>query len=186
MLLKTAIAPVSSGQTSLDANIFLDEGAQRSFITTDLANKLELFPTGKEALSISGFGDTIRNMRGLSTATVYLQTETKTIPMDILIVPEIAVPLKTYPSNIKNMRHLTGLKLALPAMNDGYFEIMVLIGTDYHWSVVQDRVARGNGPTAVVKDRVPTFWTHKWMQQEITLQFDDEQNDATLCQRSRS
>ena len=40
MLLNTAIAPVSSGQTSLHANILLNESAQRSFITTDLADKL--------------------------------------------------------------------------------------------------------------------------------------------------
>ena len=149
VLLKTAITPISSGQTSLHANLLLDEGAQRSFITTDLANKLELVPTGKEALSISGFGDTSNNMRELPTAIVYLQTETETIPMNVLIVPEIAVPLRTYPNNMENMKHLTGLKLAHPAMNDGYFEIMVLIGADYYWSIVQDRVIRGNGPTAV-------------------------------------
>ena len=88
-------------------------------------------------------------MRGLPTATVYLQTETETIPMNILIVPEISVPLRTYPNNLENMKHLTGLKLVHPAMNDGYFEIMVLIGADYYWSIVQDRVIRGNGPTAV-------------------------------------
>ena len=147
VLLKSAVAPVSSGQTSLHANILLDEGAQRSFIT--LADKLELVPTGKEALSISGFGDTSSNMRELPTATVYLQTETETIPMDVLIVPEIAVPLRTYPNKINNMKHLTGLKLAHPATNDGYFEIMVLIGADYYWNIVQDRVIRGNGFTAV-------------------------------------
>ena len=88
-------------------------------------------------------------MRELSTATVYLQTEAETIPLDVLIVPEIAVTLKTYPSNTKTMSPLTGPKLAHPAMNDGYFEIMVLIGADYYWTVVQDRVVRGNGPTAV-------------------------------------
>ena len=76
VLLNTAIAPVSSGQTSLHVNILLDKGAQKSFITTDLANKLKLVPTGKEALSISGFGDTSSNMQELPTATVYLQTET--------------------------------------------------------------------------------------------------------------
>ena len=124
VLLKTAIAPVSSGQTSLDANILLDEDAQRTFITTDLANKLELVLTGKEDLSITGFGDTSRKMRNdyLQTAQRFLQTEAEAIIMDVLIVPEIAVPLKTYPSNIKNMKHLMGLKLAHSAMNDGYFE----------------------------------------------------------------
>ena len=52
-------------------------------------------------------------------------------------------------TQMENMKHLTGLKLAHPAMNDGYFDIMVLIGADYYWSIVQDRVIRGNGPTAV-------------------------------------
>ena len=70
-------------------------------------------------------------MQELSTATVYLQTKTEKNPMDALIVPEIAVPLKTYPCNMQNMRHLMGLKLAHPAMNDWYFEIMVLIEADY-------------------------------------------------------
>ena len=63
VLLKTAIAPISSGQSSLHANLLLDEGDQRSFITTDLANKVELVPSGKEALSISGFGDTNSKIR---------------------------------------------------------------------------------------------------------------------------
>ena len=45
-----------------------------------------------------------------------------------------------------NMKHLTGLKLAHPEMNDGYFEIMVFIGADYYWSIVQDGAIRENGP----------------------------------------
>ena len=71
-------------------------------------------------------------MRELPTATVYIQTETETIPMDVFIVPEIAVPLRTYPNKINDMKQLTGPKLAHPAINDGYFEIMVLIEADYY------------------------------------------------------
>ena len=69
--------------------------------------------------------------------------------MDVLIVPEIAVPLKTYAHNLKGMKHLAGLKLAHLLMDDGYFEITMLIGADYYWSIVQDSVIRGDGPTAV-------------------------------------
>ena len=61
-------------------------------------------------------------MRELPTAIVYLQTETETIPMNVLIVPEIAVPLRAYPNNMENMKHLTGLKLPHPALNDGYLK----------------------------------------------------------------
>ena len=99
-------------------------------------------------------------MQELPTATVYLQTETEPIPMDVFIVPEIAVHLRTYPNKINDMKHLTGLKLAHPATNDGYFEIMVLIVADYYWSIIQDRVIRGNGPNCCrVKNRILTFWT---------------------------
>ena len=34
-------------------------------------------------------------------------------------------------------------------MDDGYFEITMLIGADYYWSIVEDNVIRGDGPTAV-------------------------------------
>ena len=46
--LETAIATVSTGQLQCDANILLDEGAQRSFITTDLANQLQVQPSQTE------------------------------------------------------------------------------------------------------------------------------------------
>ena len=42
VLLKTAVAPVWSGDFCMDTNILFDEGAQRSFVTDDLANKLNL------------------------------------------------------------------------------------------------------------------------------------------------
>ena len=39
-LLKTAIANVSAGQTTVEGHILIDEGAQRSFITQELADQL--------------------------------------------------------------------------------------------------------------------------------------------------
>ena len=115
-------------------------------ITTKLADKLELVPSGRKILCISGYGENNKNIQELPTTVVYLQTAQEIIPMDVLIVPEIAVPLKTY---LKGMKHLPVLKLAHPLMDDGYFEITMLIGADYYWSIVQDSVNRGDGPTAV-------------------------------------
>ena len=148
--------------------------------TTDLTNKLELVPTRKEALSILGFGDTSSNMRELPTATVYLQTETETIPMNVLIVQDIAVPLRTYSNNMEYMKHLTSLKLAHPAMNDRYFEISRLL--------LEHRPRQGHQrkwpKCCRVKNRVLTFQAFNWMQQESAAYFDDEHNDVTLCRRS--
>ena len=116
VLLITDVAPLSSGKTCLDANILFDEGAKRSFITTKLAYELELVPSGRETLCISRFGENNKNIRELPNTVVYLQTEQEINPMDVLIVPEIAVPLKTYAHNLKGMKHLAGLKLAHPLM----------------------------------------------------------------------
>ena len=42
VLLKTAIAPVWGGNQCIDTNILFEEGAQRSFVTKELASKLKL------------------------------------------------------------------------------------------------------------------------------------------------
>ena len=47
------------------------------------------------------------------------------------------------------MPHLKGLKLAHP-VSSGNFEINLLVGADFYWDVVQDKIIRGDGgPTAV-------------------------------------
>ena len=55
-LLKTAIAAVGAQHTYGKANILFDEGAQRSFITKNLAAQLRLPPTEKEVINLSAFG----------------------------------------------------------------------------------------------------------------------------------
>ena len=41
----------------MDANILLDEGVQRSFVTESLARKLDLGINGTEIVHLSGFGE---------------------------------------------------------------------------------------------------------------------------------
>ena len=43
-LLKTAVAPIIAGSNRTKANILFDEGAQRSFISIDMVNKLGISP----------------------------------------------------------------------------------------------------------------------------------------------
>ncbi|XP_070537230.1 uncharacterized protein [Ptychodera flava] len=48
-----------------------------------------------------------------------------------------------------NVPYLRELTLAHPVSDATSFEISVLIGADYYWDFVEDRVIRGSGPTAV-------------------------------------
>jgi len=39
--------------------------------------------------------------------------------------------------------------LAHPVTSDENFRISILIGADFYWQFIQDRIVRGDGPTAV-------------------------------------
>ncbi|XP_071171198.1 uncharacterized protein [Mytilus edulis] len=151
VLLKTAINPVSAEHEILDAKILFDEGAQRSFITEELAEKLKLKHTGTESVNLSGFGDNANStkIRHLRTGLVYLITTDGKLPIRVLIVPEIAAPMRTYVRQAAKLTYLLGIKLAHPVTADENFEISILIGADYFWSIVQNDIIRGEGPTAV-------------------------------------
>ena len=70
--------------------------------------------------------------------------------IDVLIVPTIAVPLSNVQREVKALKYLRGLKLAHPVTDEDGFEISLLTGTDSYWKIVQNRVIRGKGPTAVL------------------------------------
>ncbi|XP_065941328.1 uncharacterized protein [Magallana gigas] len=124
---------------------------KNSFITEELAQKLDIKSTGFITLKISAFGDKNSEVHNLEKATVQLETQTgEKIPMEVIIIPTIAAPIFNRARvNIRELSYLKGLKLAHPVSSDEQFHISMLIGADYYWSIVGDRIIRGNGPTAV-------------------------------------
>ena len=72
------------------------------------------------------------------------------VPLPVLIVPDIAVPLKnTTNERVTQLPLLKGLPLAHPVTTHKSFRISLLIGTDHKWDIVEDDIIRGDGPTAV-------------------------------------
>lgn len=149
-LLKTAIAPISAKGLQIQGNILFDEGSQRSFITKDTANKLNLRPTKTEQVAIAPFGAEHTSLQPTAVGHINVETESGSkIPISVLIVPFIAVPLQNaLHATIDSYPHLHGLKLAHPITNEDDFQISVLIGADYYWTFVEDKIVRGDGPTA--------------------------------------
>ena len=149
-LLKTAIATVTAGNIKTSANILFDEGAQRSFITAQLAAELQISPTTSEQVALSSFGARSQSYQKLGVATIQVQTNVgDIIPITVLIVPSIAIPIQnSFRVALDNVPHLWGLDLAHPITSDQNFQIALLIGTDHYWSFVQDHIVRGEGPTA--------------------------------------
>ena len=149
-LLKTAVAPIYAGDTKKQANILFDEGAQRSFISAEMATELNIIPATTEGLALASFGTDSATYQQLGVATVKVETNSgELIPVSVLIVPFIAAPIQnSVCASVNSMPHLRGLKLAHPVPADKDFTISLLIGTDHYWTFVQDHIVRGKGPTA--------------------------------------
>ncbi|XP_053388749.1 uncharacterized protein LOC123533693 [Mercenaria mercenaria] len=150
VLLKTAVAEVYAENQYAQANILFDEGAQCSFISEKLADQLNIKPCDNTVVNLAAFGDSSQKVRHLKTATIYLLTDDgDKIPLNVLIVPVIAVPLRNIPQFVTSLPYLRHLKLAHPVIDDDKFEISLLIGADHFWKIVGNKIIRGNGPTAV-------------------------------------
>ena len=141
-LLKTAVAPVCVNGRRTEANILFDEGAQRSFMSSKLAQKLRISPQHSENINISAFGGEPSSFQHLGVTTINIETLIgEQITVSVLLVPMIAAPLQnTYHTHLLNMKHLDGLQLANPVTKGNKFEISLLIGADYYWKFVGDRI----------------------------------------------
>jgi hypothetical protein len=69
--------------------------------------------------------------------------------MNVLIVPQIASPIQNYTRSVTKISHLKNFKLANPYTGDEMFEVEIVIGVDYYWDVVENKIIRGNGLTAM-------------------------------------
>ena len=61
---------VKSDKTSAIANVLFDEGAQRSFISQQLADELHLIPSQQENITLAPFGANAMTPQSLSVATI--------------------------------------------------------------------------------------------------------------------
>ena len=109
----------------MNANILFDEGAQRSFVTEDLAEKLNLRVDNTEVVQLSCFGDKSNNVRHLGKCTLLIETLSgHKIPIEVLVVPMIAVPLQNHIRKLnRNSNYLRCLHLAHPITDEDTFEI---------------------------------------------------------------
>ncbi|VDI52456.1 Hypothetical predicted protein [Mytilus galloprovincialis] len=142
VLLKTAVAQVMSVNNTAETNILFDEGAQRSFITADLATKLNVQKEGSENLNIVSFGNKTSCIRNLDKTTVQLKANNgEIIPIKVLIVITIASPLQSQSRKItQGLHYLHGSSLAHPVTDAESFELTLLIAADFYWNIVQDKV----------------------------------------------
>ena len=82
---------------------------------------------------------------------MFIQTLNKGhTPVSVLIVPKPAALIhNSVRAHLDQLSYLQGLPLAHPVISDENFHISILIGADFYWQFIQDRIVRDDGPTAV-------------------------------------
>ena len=124
---------------------------QRSFITEETAAKLKLTPVNTENIAIAPYEAEYSSPQPTSVGQVKVETTAgDRVPISVLIVPFIAAPLKNsvHTSLHRELSSLGWIKLAHPFTSEHNFQISILIGADHYWTFVEDKIIRGEGPTA--------------------------------------
>ena len=129
ILLKTAKAVVVGNDNTLIANIFFDEGSQRSYIRAGFAEQLGLKPESYERLSVSGFGGVVTK-HNYCNSTIGLETPSGIELVKVLISDEIVQLLnqcgclrpKSDP-RFQDLRYTNDF-------NDANFEVDILLGAN--------------------------------------------------------
>ena len=151
ILLQTAQATLWNPKNGKEvrANVILDLGSQRSYVTRTLANRLHLRAFGTKRRAILTFGSAKEQHENCELVKVIIVTTDDTkMEAKLLVIPLICETLNrpslrwcvdTYP-------HLKGLQLADTDEAD-HFEPEVLIGSDFYWELITaEMILSKNGP----------------------------------------
>ena len=159
VLLQTArvqVKPPQQQQSSI-VRMVLDSGSQKSYVTKEVKDALELPVIGKDKLLIKTFGETTPKITTCEIAqfTILCKNGTEFI-MQAYVVPVICTPISNQVLSlaVEKYDHLRRLDLADYCEGDELDsdkKVGILIGADYYWSLVGGRVIRGErgGPVAM-------------------------------------
>ena len=153
VLLKTALVELKSTEANLFAKAYalLDEGSQRTFISRKVASEIGCVPVRQESLSIATFGANASTSKQFDVVNLKLQTKQGDIKLNAIVIDSdltTALPIQPKKQDLIHYDYLQDLVLA-PQGDQSAVKIDILIGADHYWDIVQDRIVRGSGPTAV-------------------------------------
>ena len=151
VLLKTAVVWIATNKGKVLARVLFDDGSQRSFVESDFRKSVDLNLVGHDSIKLSGFGasSSTRQTREVVRIPI-VGLDGRVYPIEAMVVPRISRPIHNrLPGGVADFPHLHGLQLANPAVSDPAFQVDILVGSDFYYSLVGGGIIRGPGPTAV-------------------------------------
>ena len=88
------------------------------------------------------------------------------IPINLLIVPSIAVPIASFSVALDSVTHLWGLEPAHPITTDQNFQIFLLITTGHLYKI---RLLGKKVPLPKVKTQISFVWTTSLLKQSSVI-----------------
>ena len=153
--MQTAEAHILNLDKNNEAKSFIlfDSGAQRTYITKELKEKLNLVPVRQEKIAIKVFGSTESKIQNIDVVKFIVTGTKKNVYVEALVIPTICSNLYNQNSNSvisSNYPHLKNLKLAQKS-NETCLKIDILVGLDYYYNFIFGNVIRGkpNEPIAL-------------------------------------
>ncbi len=135
----------------IKANVLLDEGSQRTFVTRSLTKTLHIKSTERQRLKLSGFAGVSQAPHLYDVIEFSIWDRQNVVMVKAIVVDQVANPLDDqYRIALKSLPYLKGLDLAHPSTGKESFNVEILIGADFYWSIVGDEAPiLGKGPTAI-------------------------------------
>ena len=156
ILLQTAklrLVNPNDGNPETSARAILDSGSQRTYVTSQVRERLKLPTIATETIRIKTFGNSEGYDKTCDIVNFGVRIKSGAmLEIAALVVPLICSPLTSQPITTSGecQEHLLGLELADSADSDDVLEVDVLIGSDWYWNLVTGRVIRGkSGPIAI-------------------------------------
>ena len=137
-LLKTVIANVLAGKTTVEGHCLFDEGTQCSLLHRNL---LTSYSSSQLVMKISLCLPLVSKYQPpRALVSLSIQTLNKGhIPVPVLIVPKLAALIcNSVHAHLNQLPYLQGLPLTYPVTNDENFCISILIGANFYWQFIQD------------------------------------------------
>ena len=150
ILLQTACAVVlkpTQPECSAVARILLDRGSQKTYITYDLKERLNLRPIKIEQVLIKTFGNDDEQLHQCEVVQICLKGMNSDLSLYVTadVVPTICSPLQNQAIEFAKEKYsqLCDLPLADIAVDNSDLEVGILIGSDYYWALTTGQIRRG-------------------------------------------
>ena len=133
--------------------LILDSESQKTYITRQLKDTLDLKPVAREKLCIKTFGSDYNNLKTVDVVNLCLKNVNNDTNVSITahVVPMICSPLNYQAVQFarENHTHLKDISLS-ECISGENLSVDILIGADQYWNIANGEVKRGeSGPIAM-------------------------------------